>query len=70
MKIMPDDLGACRMLATLLSKAGKHAEAERYARQALEIDVLDRPAQQVLEAALEAQGKMGELQELRKMLAP
>ncbi len=69
-KIMPDDLGACRMLATLLSKAGKHAEAERYARQALEIDVLDRPAQQVLEAALEAQGKMGELQELRKMLAP
>jgi tetratricopeptide (TPR) repeat protein len=69
-RLTPDDLAACRTLAQVLSKEGKHAEAEQYARQALEIDVLDRPSQQVLEAALQAQNKMGELQELRKMLEP
>lgn len=64
----PDDLDARRMLAQLLAKAGDHAEAERYARQALEIEVLDEPSQRLLEAALMAQNKDEELAQLRKLL--
>jgi tetratricopeptide (TPR) repeat protein len=63
-----DDLGTRRELAGLLLKAGRAAEAEVYAREALEIDVLDREAQQTLEAALKAQNKAAELNELRKLL--
>lgn len=63
-----DALEVRRKLAQLLSQAGRHAEAERYARQALEIDVLDRDAQRILLAALEAQNKTNELKQVRKML--
>jgi tetratricopeptide (TPR) repeat protein len=66
--IMPDALDVRRMLAQALAKAGRHADAERYAREALEIDVLDGPAQEVLLAALRAQNKNGDADELVKML--
>lgn len=67
-KLDYDDLAIRRKLCQLLSKAGKHAEAERIARQALEIDVLDAPSQDVLIEALTAQNKDRELAELKKLL--
>jgi tetratricopeptide (TPR) repeat protein len=63
-----DDLESRRLLAQMSAKAGRHAEAERYAREALEIDVLDIAAQQTLEAALRAQDKIAEAEELLKCL--
>jgi tetratricopeptide (TPR) repeat protein len=63
-----DNLDCRRLLAQLLAKEGRHAEAERYAREALEIDVLDRPAQQAYEAALRAQNKSAEADEFLKLL--
>jgi hypothetical protein len=63
-----DDLGVRRKLAELLSKAGRHAEAERYAREALEIEVLDTVAQRSLQESLQAQGKDAELRQLKKLL--
>jgi tetratricopeptide (TPR) repeat protein len=63
-----DDLATRRKLAELLSKEGQHAEAERYARQALEIDVNDREARRILLESLQAQNKDRELRELRKLL--
>jgi tetratricopeptide (TPR) repeat protein len=68
--LSPDDLDARRILAELLAKAGDHAGAERYARQALEIEVLDTASQRLLEAALKAQNKNDELAVLRKLLQP
>jgi predicted Zn-dependent protease len=62
-----DDLATRRKLAELLSKAGRHAEAERYAREALEIDVNDREARRILLDSLQAQNKDNELRELRKL---
>jgi tetratricopeptide (TPR) repeat protein len=67
-KLDYDDLPIRRKLAQLLSKAGKHAEAERYARQGLEIDVLDHDSQNALIEALTAQNKERELGELKKLL--
>jgi tetratricopeptide (TPR) repeat protein len=63
-----DDLGVRQRLAEHLLKKGRHAEAETFARQALEIDVNDRDAQRSLEAALKAQNKDKELLELRQLL--
>ena len=63
-----DDLPSRRQLAQLLLKTGQAAEAERYARQALEIDVLDTQAQETLEAALGEQNKQDELRQLRELL--
>jgi tetratricopeptide (TPR) repeat protein len=63
-----DDLDVRVKLCQLLLKAGRHAEAERYAREALEIDVLDNDAQETLMAALLAQKKDTEAQSLRKLL--
>jgi tetratricopeptide (TPR) repeat protein len=63
-----DDLEARRLLAELLLKAGRNAEAERYAREALEIDVQDAVSQKTLDAALRAQNKNAEADELRKLL--
>jgi len=63
-----DNLEVRVKLAQLQLKAGNLAEAERYAREALEIDVLDADAQETLIAALLGQNKEGELQALRKLL--
>jgi tetratricopeptide (TPR) repeat protein len=54
----PDDLDARKQLARLLVDAEQHGEAERYARQALEIDVLDLEAQRSLGDALLGQKKL------------
>jgi len=53
-----DDLDNRRRLAQLLVEAERYTEAERYAREALEIDVLDMTAQQALGDALLAQHKL------------
>jgi tetratricopeptide (TPR) repeat protein len=53
-----DDLDNRRRLAQLLVEAERYPEAERYAREVLEIDVLDMTAQQALGDALLAQRKL------------
>jgi tetratricopeptide (TPR) repeat protein len=63
-----DDLDVRVKLAQLLLKTGKLVEAERVAREALEIDVLDAEAQDALIAALVGQNKDEELKQLRQML--
>jgi tetratricopeptide (TPR) repeat protein len=60
-----DDFDQRLRLAKLLSEEGKPAEAETYARQALEIDVRSEEARDVLLKALEAQKKDAEAQKLR-----
>jgi tetratricopeptide (TPR) repeat protein len=65
----PDDLATRKRLAEILLKAGRPAEAECYAREALEIDVLDKEAQEVLQEALHKQNKDAALKELRALLA-
>lgn len=52
-----DDIDVRRELAKLLLALGKHAESEKYAREAMEIDVLDPDAQQTLGSALAGQKK-------------
>jgi tetratricopeptide (TPR) repeat protein len=63
-----DDLENRKRLARLLLEAGRPAEAQRYARQALEISVGDKEAQEVLFKALAAQKKDAEAERLRKLL--
>ena len=52
----------------MLEEAGRHAEAERYARECLEIDIRDKEARETLFKALEAQQKNEEATKLQKML--
>jgi tetratricopeptide (TPR) repeat protein len=63
-----DDIEVRVKLAQLLLKTGKLVEAERVAREALEIDVLDTEAQDAVIAALVGQNKDDELKQLRRML--
>jgi tetratricopeptide (TPR) repeat protein len=64
-----DDLEIRKRLATLLLEEGKPAQAEPWAREALEIDVLDKKAQEALRKALEKQkDKAAELRELDELL--
>jgi tetratricopeptide (TPR) repeat protein len=63
-----DDLEVPRKLAGLLLDAGQPADAERYARQALEVDLLDGPSQDALLKALADQKKDAEAERLRKLL--
>src|SRR5207248_2099095 len=44
----PDDLATRRKVAGLAKSASKHADAERYARTGLEIDVLDKECRDIL----------------------
>ncbi|MCI0377912.1 MAG: tetratricopeptide repeat protein [Gemmataceae bacterium] len=62
----PDDLSLRKKLVQNLK--GNHAEVEKYARQGLEIDVLDPVCQEAILEALEAQNKEKELQEMKKLL--
>ncbi len=64
----PDDLALRRKLAKLAQGKGDHATAEKYARQGLEIDVLDKDCQEILIAALTAQNKEAEVRALNKLL--
>jgi tetratricopeptide (TPR) repeat protein len=63
-----DNLDVRKRLATLLLEAGKPAEGEQYATQALEIDVRDKEARNLLLAALRAQGKADEAKRVRALL--
>ena len=63
-----DDLDQRKRLTKMLLDAGRHGEAERYARQALEIDVRDAEAQEFLHKALLGQNKTTEAEKLRQIL--
>ncbi len=64
-----DDLDRRRRLAGLLLEANKPAEAEVYARQALEIDIRDAEVRDTLLKALGAQKKDAEAERLKKLFA-
>jgi predicted Zn-dependent protease len=64
-KVDPDDLLPRKRLAKHFLDLNDMAEAERYARMAIEIDVLDRDCQTYLLQALDAQGKDAEAKDLR-----
>lgn len=67
-KLDADDLVTRKKLAKMSADAGKHADAERYALQSLEIDVLDADCQRILLDALTAQNKDAELALMKKLL--
>ena len=52
-----DDFENRRRLARMLLEAGRQGDAERYGKQALEIDFRDKEAQDIYEKALRAQKK-------------
>jgi tetratricopeptide (TPR) repeat protein len=62
----PDDLALHLRLAKLYTNAGKHADAERVARAALYIDLMNAEAKELLLGALAAQKKDAEVEALRK----
>jgi tetratricopeptide (TPR) repeat protein len=63
-----DDFDRRNRLARLLLEQGDHAEAEKYARQALEIDVTSKEARQTLYKALRNQKKDDELKRIQGLL--
>ncbi len=63
-----DELEQRKKLAQLLLDAKRYPEAERFAREALEIDVRDAEAREVLLQALTAQNKNDEAQRLKTLL--
>ena len=70
-KLVPtdaDDIDTRKRLAQLLLDAKRYAEAERYARESLEIDVRDGESQETLDKALRGQNKTKEADEMRKLL--
>jgi tetratricopeptide (TPR) repeat protein len=70
-KLVPqsaDDLDQRKRLAQMLLDANRPAEAEQYAREALEIDVRDAEAQEMLSKAYLAQNKAAQAQRLEKLL--
>jgi Flp pilus assembly protein TadD len=64
----PDDLDQRRELAELLGQAGRWPEAERWAREALEIDVNDAKARELYLKALTEQGKADVAEKVRKLI--
>ena len=62
----PDDLALHIRLAKLYTNAGKHADAERVARAALYIDLMNVEAKGLLLTALAAQKKDKEVEAIRK----
>jgi cellulose synthase operon protein C len=69
-KLVPtdaDDLDHRKRLARMLLDAGRHRDAERYAREALEIDVRDAEAQDFLLKALLGQNKASEAEKFRRI---
>ncbi len=63
-----DDLDVRRRAARLLLDLGRYAEAERYAQETLQIDVLDSEGRTVLLAALKGQKKDAEAARMEKLL--
>lgn len=66
-RIDPDEMLPRKTLAKRNHDMGKHAEAERYARMALEIDVTDRECQRILVEALTALNRGAEAERLKKI---
>jgi tetratricopeptide (TPR) repeat protein len=66
-RIDPDELGPRRMLARHYLKLGKNAEAERYARMGLEIDVLDAECQRIILEALTGLNRQEDADRLRRI---
>jgi Flp pilus assembly protein TadD len=64
----PDDLDQRRELAELLAQAERWPEAERWAREALEIDVNDAKARELYLQALEKQNKADAAAKVRKLI--
>ncbi len=64
----PDDIAQRKKLAGMFLEDKRMPQAERYAREALEIDVKDKTARSILEQALTAQKKTAQLEELKKIL--
>ncbi len=62
----PDDLALHLRLAKLHANANRHADADRVARRALFIDVMNVEARDLLFAALAAQNKDKEIEAIRK----
>jgi tetratricopeptide (TPR) repeat protein len=62
----PDDLDSRLRLAKMRGEAGKHAEAEAFARDALFIDILNEEARKLLLDALRSQGKEDEVKKIEK----
>jgi tetratricopeptide (TPR) repeat protein len=63
-----DDIEHRARLARLLLEADQPAEAEKYARQALEIDIRNKDAREMLYRALGAQKKDAEADRVKKLL--
>jgi tetratricopeptide (TPR) repeat protein len=63
-----DDFDNRKRLAKMLMEAGKNEEAERYARQALEIDFRNKEVQELYEKALRAQDKKAEADHFREIV--
>jgi tetratricopeptide (TPR) repeat protein len=63
-----DDYAQRKRLARMLMEAKRFSEAEKYARQVLEIDIRDAEARDMLEQALVAQDKTEAAADLRKAL--
>src|SRR5262249_59846813 len=64
----PDELEQRLRLVRLLLEENQAAEAEKDARQAMEIDVRNKDARELLLKSLESQKKDGEADKLRQML--
>jgi tetratricopeptide (TPR) repeat protein len=63
-----DELDQRRELADLMLQVGRYADAERWAREALEIDVRDKAARSALIEALKKQGKDDAARHLKELL--
>ncbi len=63
-----DDLDRRKRLTRLLLEKGDYAEAEKYARQGMEIDLTDKEVQESLFKALEGQKKNDEAERMKKLL--
>jgi tetratricopeptide (TPR) repeat protein len=63
-----DEFDQRKRLAKMLLEAGRFAEAEQFARQALEINILNGEAQDLVIQALVGQKKNAEADKLRKVL--
>ncbi len=66
-RVDPDDLSPRKTLAKHYLELGKHAEAERYARMGLEIDVLDAECQRIILEALAGLNRQDEADRLKKI---
>jgi tetratricopeptide (TPR) repeat protein len=66
-RIDPDDIGPRRSLAKHYLTLGKNAEAEKYARMGLEIDVKDEECQRVILEALTNLNRQDDADKLRKI---